>query len=85
MRGKSYENLRRDPRVTLHYTGDGPDYRSFQVNGVAEVLERDDPRCRYIALARAIFEFAPFHLTQRGTSAPTSCACAGCSTRSRSS
>lgn len=66
MRGKSYENLRRDPRVVLHYVGDGPDYRSFQVNGEAEVLERDDPRCRYIALARAIFETAPFHLTQPG-------------------
>lgn len=66
MGGRSYENLQRDPRVVLHYVGDGPDHRSFQVNGEAEVLERDDPRCRYIALARAIFETAPFHLTQPG-------------------
>lgn len=66
VRGRSYENLRRDPRVVLHYTGDGPEYRSFQVNGEAELLDRADPRCRYIGLARAIFEQAPFHLPQPG-------------------
>ncbi|RME80050.1 MAG: hypothetical protein D6775_17080 [Caldilineae bacterium] len=62
--GGTYRNLQCDPRVVLHYTGDGPDYPSFQINGYAEILDQDDPRYRYIALTRRIFEAAPFHLPQ---------------------
>ena len=68
-RGGTYRNLQQDPRVVLHYTGDGPDYLSFQINGYAEILAPDDPRYRYIALARRIFEAAPFHLRQPGYAA----------------
>jgi nucleotide-binding universal stress UspA family protein len=70
-RGGTYANLQRDPRVVLHYTGDGPDYPSFQINGYAETLrvDQDDPRYRYIALTRRIFEQAPFHLQQPGYTA----------------
>jgi len=64
--GGSYRNLQRDPRVVLHYTGEGPVYPSFQINGRAEILDPDDPRYRYIALARRIFEGAPFHIPQPG-------------------
>jgi len=64
--GGTYRNLQNDPRVVLHYTGDGPDYPSFQINGYAEIIGSDDPRYRYIALARRIFEAAPFHLPQPG-------------------
>jgi nucleotide-binding universal stress UspA family protein len=67
--GGTYANLQRDPRVALHYTGDGPDYPSFQINGYAEILGPDDPRYRYIALTRQIFEAAPFHLQQPGYAA----------------
>ncbi len=67
--GRTYANLRRDPRVVLHYTGDGPDYPSFQISGYAQILDPDDPRYRYIALARYIFEAAPFHLPQPGYAA----------------
>ncbi|MFQ5859127.1 MAG: universal stress protein, partial [Anaerolineae bacterium] len=67
--GGTYTNLQRDPRVVLHYTGDGPDYPSFQINGHAEILGPDDPHYRYIALARRIFEVAPFHLPQPGYAA----------------
>ncbi len=65
----TYRNLQRDPRVVLHYTGDGPDYPSFQINGYVELLDQDDPRYRYIALARFLFERAPFHLPQPGYAA----------------
>jgi hypothetical protein len=65
-RGGTYDNLQHDSRVVLHYTGDGPNYPSFQINGYAEILDQDDPRYRYIALARRIFEDAPFHLQQPG-------------------
>ncbi|MFQ5595465.1 MAG: universal stress protein, partial [Anaerolineae bacterium] len=67
--GGTYRNLQRDPRVILHYTGDGPDYPSFQINGHAEILEPQDLRFRYIALTRRIFEAAPFHLPQPGYAA----------------
>ena len=67
--GGTYHNLQRDPRVVLHYSGDGPAYLSFQINGYVEILEPDDPRYRYIALARRIFENAPFHLRQPGYAA----------------
>jgi len=67
--GRTYANLQRDARVVLHYTGDGPDYPSFQINGYAQILAPDDPRYRYIALARRIFEQAPFHLPQPGYAA----------------
>ncbi|MFQ5854847.1 MAG: universal stress protein [Anaerolineae bacterium] len=67
--GGTYANLQRDPRVVLHYTGDGPKYPSFQINGYAEILGPDDLRYRYIALARRIFEAAPFHLPQPGYAA----------------
>lgn len=70
-RAGTYANLQRDARVVLHYTGDGPNYPSFQINGYAETLRvnLDDPRARYIALARRMFEEAPFHLQQPGYAA----------------
>jgi nucleotide-binding universal stress UspA family protein len=67
--GRTYANLQRDPRVVLHFTGDGPDYPSFQINAYAQILDPDDPRYRYIALARYLFEQAPFHLPQPGYAA----------------
>lgn len=62
--GGTYRNLQRDPRVVLHFTGEGPDYLSFQINGRAEILDKNDPRYQYIALTRRLFEGAPFHLPQ---------------------
>jgi len=67
--GGTYRNLQHDSRVALHYTGEGPDYPSFQINGHAEILDREDPRYRYIALTRRIFEGAPFHIPQTGYAA----------------
>lgn len=67
--GRTYANLQRDPRVVLHYAGDGPGYTSFQINGYAEIVGPDDLRWRYVALARRIFEEAPFHLQQPGYAA----------------
>jgi len=62
--GGTFANLQRDPRVVLHFTGEGPDYPSFQVNGRAEIVREGDPRYRFIALSRRIFEGAPFHIPQ---------------------
>lgn len=62
--GGTYANLQRDPRVILHYTGEGPHYPSFQINARAEIAGPGDPRYRFLALSRRIFEGAPFHIPQ---------------------
>jgi nucleotide-binding universal stress UspA family protein len=64
--GHTYANLHRDPRVILHFTGDGPDYLSYQINGYVDILTSDDPYAQYIALSRRLFEEASFHLPQPG-------------------
>lgn len=62
--GQSYQNVLRDPRVSLHYTGEGPDYVSFQVNAVAEVVGPGDARYEFLYWARQLFEHDSFHVRQ---------------------
>jgi len=63
-RGKTYDNLLRDPRASLLFTGAAPTWRSYQVNVVAEVVERDDPRFQIILGMRMLFESDRFHIQQ---------------------
>ncbi len=63
-RGSTYRNLQADPRVSLHFTGDGPDYPSFQVNGLAEIIDPGDKRFRFLFLVRRLFEMERFHILQ---------------------
>lgn len=67
-RGQTYRNLLRDPRVTLLFTGPGPRYPSFQINGIAEVVEPDDARFRFVRAMRLLFERDRFHIQQPGFS-----------------
>lgn len=60
----TYRNLRRNPLAALHYTGNAPDYMSFQVDCAVEIIEPDDPRHEFIQLARVMFEFDSFHIAQ---------------------
>ncbi len=60
----TYQNLRRNPVASLHYTGNAPDYMSFQVDTVVEVIGPEDPRHEFIRLARTMFEFDSFHIAQ---------------------
>lgn len=62
--GQSYLNLQRDPRVSLHYTGAPPDYPSFQINAVAQVIGEEDPPYQYLFWARQLFEYDSFHIQQ---------------------
>ncbi|MFQ5922387.1 MAG: universal stress protein [Anaerolineales bacterium] len=62
--GQTFRNLERDPRITLHYTGDGPSYPSYQINALAEIVGPDDARFRFIYLARQLFERDRFHILQ---------------------
>lgn len=62
--GQTYRNLLADPHLTLHYTGEGPDYPSFQINGLAEIVGPEDKRFQFIYLARQLFEHDHFHIHQ---------------------
>ncbi len=60
----TYRNLMSNPVASLHYTGNAPDYMSFQVNCAVEVIGPDDPRHTFIKLARVMFEYDSFHIAQ---------------------
>lgn len=62
--GQTYRNIQDDPRVALHYTDIGPGYRSYQVNGRAELVGPGDPRFEFLLAARLLFEFERFHIQQ---------------------
>ena len=62
--GQTYKNLLEDPHITLHYTGDGPEYPSFQLNALAQIVGPEDKRFQFIYLARQLFEHDRFHIHQ---------------------
>ena len=62
--GQTFRNILGDPRVSLHYTGDGPEYPSFQVNAVAEIMHPGDLRFEFLYWARQLFERDYFHIQQ---------------------
>ncbi len=61
---QTFNNLCRTPMASLLYTGDCPDYTSFQLDCVVEIVGPDDPRHRFTVLARTLFEFESFHIMQ---------------------
>ena len=60
----TFGNLCETPLASLLYTGECPDYTSFQLNCVAEIIGPDDPRHRFAVLSRTMFEFDRFHIAQ---------------------
>lgn len=62
--GQTYANIQRDPRVTLHYAGGGPDYPSFQINAIAQVIGPESPHFQFLFWARQLFEYDAFHIQQ---------------------
>ncbi len=60
----TYQNLSQTPLASLLFTGDAPDYISFQLNCAVEVIGQDDPRHTFIMLARTMFEYDSFHIAQ---------------------
>ena len=62
--GETFRNIRGDPRVALLFTGDGPDYLSFQVEGVARVAGPGDPVYEFLRASRLLFEHERFHIAQ---------------------
>ncbi len=60
----TFSNLADYPIATLHYTGDGPIYRSFQINAVVQIVPPEHPVYRFAFLSRQLFEYDSFHITQ---------------------
>ncbi len=60
----TFANLSDYPLAALHYTGDGPVYRSFQINTVVQILPPEHPVYRFAYLSRHLFEYDGFHITQ---------------------
>ncbi len=60
----TFNNLARTPLAALHYTGNAPDYLSFQVNAAVEIIGPEDPRHEFVKLARVMFEYDSFHIAQ---------------------
>ncbi len=60
----TFQNLNHTPLSSLLFTGDAPDYISFQLNCAVEVIGQDDPRHTFIMLARTMFEYDHFHIAQ---------------------
>jgi hypothetical protein len=60
--GSSFRNIEANPLVSLQFTSPGPKYKSFQINGVAEIIEEPDLNFQFIWLARRLFEYESFHV-----------------------
>lgn len=60
----TYRNLSATPLAAVHYTGNAPEYISFQVNCAVEIIRPDDPRHAFVHLARIMFEYDSFHISQ---------------------
>jgi len=55
---QTYQNIMRDPRVTLNFfwsQAEAPEAQSYQVNCVAEIVQPGDPFFRYMRLMRRLF------------------------------
>lgn len=62
--GETFRNIRGDLRIALLFTGSGPDYLSFQVEGVAHIVEPGQPVYEFLRASRLLFEHERFHIAQ---------------------
>ena len=62
--GSTFSNLRRDPRASLLFTGEAPSFVSYQIDGRAEFVSKDDRHFEYLLAARELFARDSFHVLQ---------------------
>ncbi len=62
--GRTYENLKNDPRASLLFTGEAPKFVSFQIDGQVEFVNRGDPYYEFLLAARELFARDGFHVNQ---------------------
>jgi hypothetical protein len=61
---KTYNNILRNPFVTLFYVSCFPSYRSYQINCIAEIFDKNQPFYKFLISMRSLFEEANFHYQQ---------------------
>lgn len=62
--GETLRNIRSNPSIALLFTGSGPDYLSFQVEGIAQIVEPGQPVYEFLRASRLLFEHEHFHIAQ---------------------
>jgi hypothetical protein len=62
--GQTFQNIQNNPNVALLFTGIGPQYTSFQVDCIAEVLGPSHSVYQFLYLSRQLFEYESFHIAQ---------------------
>lgn len=62
--GQTFQNVQTNPRVALLYTASGPEYLSFQIDGMAQILKPGQPVYEFLHLSRLLFEHEDFHIAQ---------------------
>ena len=62
--GKTADNARSNPLVSLLFTGEPPQFPSYQFNCVVEILPPGDLRFQFLLAARELFAFDAFHVLQ---------------------
>lgn len=60
----TFNNIQTTPVSSLHYAGNSPVFISFTLNCVVEMCGVEDRRHVFIRLARTMFEFDSFHISQ---------------------
>ncbi len=62
--GRTYDNLLRDPRASLLFTGVGPRYMSYQLDCHVQMVADEHLHFRFIRAMRTLFERDRFHIKQ---------------------
>jgi hypothetical protein len=62
--GQTPKNLMKNPVASLLYTGEAPDFSSYQLNGIIEFIKPENPSYEFLLAARELFAFDHFHVTQ---------------------
>lgn len=68
--GNAFNNLKKNPRASLLYSGTTDttgrfQYISFQISGSVELLPKYNSYYRFLLASRKLFEFERFHLPQK--------------------
>lgn len=63
-RGRTYHNLRRDPRASVLFTGFAPQYLSYQFNCEVELVAPGNPHFEFLRGVRLLFDMECFHIQQ---------------------
>jgi hypothetical protein len=62
--GVTFKNIARNPFASLLYTGTAPTFLSFQLNGIIDIIQKENLYYQFLLSARELFAFDSFHVIQ---------------------